>query len=142
MRGTSVRILLLCLILILTASFLVGCHVNEALYYESLFDELDIRARLERVSFFIETDQAWRGTKRELRAIKRDLRSIEMEDPELLEINKGYIRSADLLLYAVTCLEEGNLEEKQEKWESAKIAFAQAEKRLNRYKANWEKDHG
>ena len=109
---------------------------NEAVKYENSFDELDLYARYNSLSYRIGKEQVNFYLYGELKSIRSELTALSSQyrDPILRSINDTFIESLDDLEAAAQAVESDQKEVSAQLLESASIKYRDADKELNYYK--------
>ncbi|MBQ9942538.1 MAG: hypothetical protein IJP03_05980, partial [Christensenellaceae bacterium] len=97
MKANYRRLLAGVLALLLALAGLAGCSPNLAIRYENEFDDLDIGGRCNDAAYRLEKRDTSAYLEGYLDAIIKDLKSIPIDDPELIAINSEFIGSVKLL---------------------------------------------
>ena len=121
--------------LLLCVALLSSCVINEALYYEDRFDELDIAGRFNNLAYHIERGETNVLLYKQANTIIEDLEAIRIGGNEALkEINNDFIVVARTLIQAMDHMKANNVLAYSSCYYAAKDLYNETDKSLNRYK--------
>lgn len=121
--------------LLFCLALLSSCVLNEALFYEDRFDELDIAGRFNDLAYHIEHGETNAILYKQANTIIEDLESIRITGNETLEkINNDFIAVAHTLIEAMDHLKADDLLAFSSCYYAAKDLYNETDKSLNRYK--------
>lgn len=128
------RIAALCIALMICLGLLCGCGVSDAEKYDNFLLDLDIEGRLNDLAYLLGRGQHSPGIRTELNTIYYDLKTLDIDNPEIQAVNNQYIECVQIFLEAANHNYKGRPEKAKEYLDTALNVFHNANRDLSAYK--------